>query len=234
MDQKTDQKTDKTLKRRSTFVLFFRTLIGLAIPTVLLSSCAHQTQKENKELSLRPAVLAWHAKSLIYDKLKERRNTVSMEIISQRPRSIRMDISAMLGIYVGSFAWNELGMQMLLAREKKFITGPANSDSMQELLKLQIDPVALLDIFWDENLPQAEWVCEQQNHLPKVCKHKNLAIQVTWQDRQNHHRLIEIDSPKVNAQLSLTQIEEEVNWTPATFHLKAPENFTVVQLPSKL
>ncbi len=153
-----------------------------------------------------------------------------MEVISKRPKSMRMDISAVLGIFVGSFAWNDTDMQVLLAREKKFIIGPANSDSMQELLKLQMDPMALLDIFWDENLPSQEWTCEQENLLPKICKHKSLEIQVTWQERKDHHRLIEIDSPKINAQLSLTQLEEDVNLTPTTFKLKAPESFKVIHL----
>ncbi len=153
-----------------------------------------------------------------------------MDVISKRPRSMRIDVSAVLGIFIGSFTWNDSQMQVLLAREKKFITGPATSESMQELLKLPIDPVVLFNIFWDENLSPKEWTCVQENLLPKNCKHKTLDILVTWQERSNHHRLIELDSPKVNAQLSLTQLEEDVSLNAGTFLLKAPPKFQKIDL----
>jgi outer membrane lipoprotein-sorting protein len=191
-------------------------------------SCAHQAPKENKIIGQK--VKAWRGKALIFDKIKDRKNTISLDVISKYPRLLRMDISAVLGIFIGSFTWNESQMQVLLAREKKFISGPANSNSMQELLKLQIDPTALLNIFWDENLSSNEWTCIQENLLPKSCKHKNLEIMITWHERAKLHRLVEIDSPKVNAQLSLTQLEEDVNLNANTFQLKAPANFQKMDL----
>ena len=95
---------------------------------------------------------------------------------------------------------------------------------------MELDPVVLLNIFWDENPLSKEWNCELENSLPKFCKHKVMAVQITWQERKGHHRLIEIDSPKVNAQLSLDQLEEDVHLTATTFHLKAPENFKLIRL----
>ncbi len=122
-------------------------------------------------------------------------------------------------------------MQVLLAREKKFINGPANSDSMQELLKMPIDPQVLLDIFWDNSFPKSEWNCDV-NPLgqAKICQHKSVGIRVIWQEREGHHRLIEIDSPQVNAQLSINELEEDIELKASTFQLKAPDSFRKINL----
>ena len=144
---------------------------------------------------------------------------------------MRMDLSAILGVYVGSLVWNDSQMQVLLAHDKKFINGPATADSMQELLKMPIDPQALLDIFWENPLSNREWVCElDQVGLSKICKHKSFAIKISWQERDGRHRLIEIDSPKANVQLSLTESEDSYEVKPSTFQLKAPEGFRIITL----
>ncbi len=204
------------------------TKLSLLLICFFLISCGHNQVKESGG---HKTTAAWRGKALIFDKVHDKKNTVSMEVISRRPKSMRMDISAVLGIYIGSFVWNDSRMQVLLAREKKFINGPANADSMQELLKMQIDPQVLLDIFWDNPFSKAEWNCEVDAvGLSKSCKHKTLAIRVIWQEREGHHRLIEIDSPKVNAQLSLNDLEEDVEIKPTTFQLKAPESFRMITL----
>ncbi len=194
-------------------------------------SCGHDQIKENNIDHSKKSALAWRGKALIFDKVHDKKNTVSLEVVSRRPKSMRMDISAVLGVYVGSFVWSDSQMQVLLAHDKKFITGPANIDSMQELVKLPIDPVALLNIFWDEPLSNREWSCElDTGGLSKVCHHKTYAVRVTWTERDGRHRLIEIESAKINAQMSLNESEESPELKPNTFQLKAPEGFRMITL----
>lgn len=194
-------------------------------------SCGHDQVKDNPGHARRN-VLAWSGKALIFDKVHDKKNTVSIDAISRRPRSMRMDIKATLGIYVGSLVWNDSQMQVLLAREKKFLSGPANADSMQTLLKMQLDPQALLDIFWNDPLPVREWSCvtDAVGGLVQSCKHKSLGITVVWQEREGRHRLIEVDSPKANVQLSIKELEEDVELKPSTFVLKAPESFQLISM----
>ncbi len=197
----------------------------------ILSACAFNQTKENALDHSKKSILAWQGKALIFDKVKDKKNTVSLEVVSRRPKNMRMDISAILGVYVGSFVWNENQMQILLAREKKFIVGPANVESMQEILKLQIEPVALFNIFWDEPLSAAEWNCElDQLKRMKLCRHRTLAIQIVWQERDGRHRLIEIDSAKINTQLSINEIEEDTEIKASTFQLKLPEGFKLIRI----
>lgn len=96
---------------------------------------------------------------------------------------------------------------------------------------MQMDPQVLLDIFWDDPLPKTEWTCEADAiGFSKSCKHKTLAIRIIWQEREGKHRLIEIDSPKLNTQLSLNELEEDVELKPTTFQLKAPDSFRMINL----
>ncbi len=213
----------KTIRRIERFLL-----LGLSFAVF---SCASNQIKESRTDNSKKSVLAWRGKALIFDKIKDSKNTVSLEVISSRPKNMRMDVTTTLGFYIGSFVWNESQMQILLARDKKYITGPANADSMQEILKMQIDPLALFNIFWEEHLANREWSCEFDHvGLSKICKHKALMVQVIWQERSGRHRLIEIDSPKVNTQLSLTEGDEKVELKSTSFQLKAPEGFRNIKL----
>lgn len=203
----------------------------LVLISSIQMSCVQTPIKESAPDYSKKLVMAWRGKALIFDKIKDKKNTVALEVVSRRPKNMRIDISATLGIYVGSFVWNEHKMEILLARDKKFIVGPASADSMQEILKMQIDPQALLDVFWEQPLSPREWNCERdRSELTKLCKHKTLAVQIIWQERSPRHRLIEIDSQKVNTQLSLNEVEEAPEIKASTFQLRAPEGFKNITL----
>lgn len=195
-----------------------------------LTSCTSTSVKEKKYEPTKN-LSAWQVQVHVHDKIKDKNNSVQLDVIGLYPKKLRMDISAILGIYVGSFAWNDQEMQMLLAREKKFISGKANRESMQELLKLPLDPVVLSQLFWDQKLGGSDWKCSLDSNLhPQKCEQADLKIQIEFKERTPDTRIVMIDSPKIEAEMNIQKYQKEIHTDSQTFLLTAPENFSVIRL----
>ena len=102
----------------------------------------------------------WRGKGLVVDPRDGRQRTVWLDVIAQEPDRLRLDVTATLGTYVGTFVSSDGRFTWLSALEKRFVTGAADSAAARALLRLPIGPGDIIALLFDSPLGKS-WSCSE-------------------------------------------------------------------------
>lgn len=149
---------------------------------------------------------------MIRDKTKRKTHQLDLDFVAQRPRRLRMEATTPgLGVHIASFALDGANMSYILSRQKRFVSGPAEPRVMKDLIQIALAPEALVDLIFDRPLDEKFWSCTfDENHLPLLCAHRTSQLRITWSERDNEKRIVEIDAPAARVTMSLRETSSKV------------------------
>lgn len=203
---------------------FFALVLGL-------SGCSGK--KINEMRALRAA--SWSGELLIEDRVKNSSRSASIDIVAQRDRAVRMDVSAIFGIYVGTLTLKNQDLRILLARERKFYRGSVNSaQSLRSVIGMNLHPAVLYTLLFDSD-PGEGWRCSRSSTgLLGKCESSEGQLKIVWQKREaadsRAPKTILITSPKVEVQMQLGEAREDVSMTDKTFEIAPPSGYRTIQI----
>ncbi len=173
----------------------------------------------------------WEAKAQFRDKIKDEKNTVSLDIQSVWPDRLRMDIGGPLGISLASFTLKNSKTQTLLYMEKKFVEGPLSPQTSRQIFKMDFSPQWFIWFAFDRNFPKNTWDCEvDEASRPVKCIRKSDKLSIEWADRFQDKRKVIVDHPDFQVQIAFLKSSTMVEDSYGLFDLKAPENYSRHQL----
>jgi hypothetical protein len=171
----------------------------------------------------------WTASAVIEEKRNEVRHFLNLQIVARQPEQMRMDATAAMGVYVGSFVMNGPQTDFLSARDKKFYTGPTGPEMMQALLRTPLDPRTFHKVLFGEALDKEEWSCSTiQSQY--VCDHRHTDLKLSIKDQSPSERLLSLNSPMVSARFKVRLVESTGGQGEELFRLQSPEGFRVYRL----
>jgi hypothetical protein len=196
----------------------------------LLPACSSLPAKGEKTVSgdVGTAAGQWRGKALVRDLKKSKSGTLDLEIVAHEPAQLRMEIIGSFGVHVASIAMNGDTVQVLLTREKRFVTAPANEDALSRLIPLKISPPDLLRVLFDRDLPK--WKCQdvtlKNGSAERDCTNGNPSpVMIKWQGQGEGRRRIQIGSAEAKADMVLQEAKAKVELTGDSFVLQAPSGF---------
>lgn len=206
-------------------LLFFAGLLGCA------------TSPKIQQTVVGPAGHAegqWRGKALVRQPKTSQTGLLDLEIIAREPAEMRLEITGSFSVHVASVAMSGGGATYILTREKKFISAPANAESMGRVIPLRIPPAALMSILFDRELPSADWQCENDRatRLPLRCKHRTSALGVEWLERSGRSRRLKVTSRDAQVELVLDEAKSKVEFSSDSFKLAPPEGYKQERIDS--
>lgn len=173
----------------------------------------------------------WEAKAQFRDKVKDEKNTVSLDIQSVWPDRLRMDVGGPLGISLASFTLKNNHTQTLLYLEKKYVEGPVSPKISRQLFKMDFSPQWFIWFAFDRSFPKQTWDCEiDELAHPVKCVRKSDQLSIQWTDRFQDKRKVTVDHPEFQVQIAFLKTSTLVEMPASLFDLKAPENYSRHQL----
>lgn len=165
----------------------------------------------------------------IRDKQKNKTHYVNLEIAAIYPEQLRVNATATLGIYVGSFATNETEATLLSALEKKFYKGANSPEIFSKLTKLNILPQDFIRLLLNHPLETSRWKCKDSAKA-KICELKDSEMKVRESHTSSGERTIEFSSPQADMKMAIEQTTTKVENDPKQFKIEPPSQFKVYQL----
>ena len=197
----------------------FSKLAGLLFFGFILSACQSQqvrplTNEEGRVFETKAQI-----------KTPQETNTVKIQVALLPNKSIRLEVSATLGISVASVLVTPAQIRIALHTQNTFITGPFHEKTLYPLFKQNISPRLLWKIIHDQNPATAQLKCElNELQKPTFCIAQD-RTQINWTYEGGSRRRIDIKNNRFEMnwifkdQLQLPEYQTE------TFVLKKPESY---------
>lgn len=144
---------------------------------------------------------------------------------------MRADLSSTgIAVYLGSAVTGPEGLQLLLARDRKFLSSNNPNASLASLLGVDLRP-AFLGRVLNEESPGANYVCTyRMDQRPERCTDGKSGSLVEYGARDGSFRTIRVALPGVEVKLEVQDREPKVVDRDATFRLAAPKGFAVSEI----
>jgi hypothetical protein len=156
---------------------------------------------------------------------------LNLDIIAQEPSRLRLEITGALGVHVASVALNGAETRYILTREKRFVSSPADSNSLVRLIPVRIHPSALMSVLFERELPKDSWRCERDGSIaPVLCRHKSEGVEIKWLERKGRARRLKITARDAEVEMLIDESKSKVEFDPKAFELTAPRGFTQEKL----
>ncbi len=166
---------------------------------------------------------------MIEEKAGGPKHFLQLQIFALQPDQLRMDATAAMGVYVGTFVMNGETTQFLSAREKKFYTGPTSPEMMQALVQAPLDPRTLYNVLFDRPLDMDQWDCEEKNEILN-CMYQSAKLQLRLKNTDEYEKMLSLNSPKVSVRLKFSLVGTKLEQGSELFNLKPPAQFRVYRL----
>lgn len=171
----------------------------------------------------------WKARALIRDKNKRKTNIVYVDMIAERPKNLRMEVTTSFGMNVAVLAMNSETLSLAIVPQRKFFSGKSGAHVLEPLIHISLDPKFLVDFIFDAE-PPAPWKCTRdKNNFLQECD-LNDAIKVTWSNRELGRKTLDIQSKDHQLQLDLSGFRPNVELNNTTFILEQPGGFTLQRI----
>ncbi len=173
----------------------------------------------------------WKGKVLIHDIKRAKRGIVNLSVKAIDGEKLRMDVTSPVGTHVASVLLIGEELQYLNVSGKTLTTAKASRESLRELLKIPIEPVALYNIFFDRPMENKNWSCVNgTNGFLKTCKDHRTGLQIEWVSREGAKRTIDLQHPAASIQMNLYSFESKVAEQAKAFTLKVPSSFQIKKM----
>ena len=165
----------------------------------------------------------------INDKVQNKEHVLSAQLKTFE-LSLRADLTATLGVYVGSIVIQPQKLKMLLARERKFYETNNVHVSLQKFIGVDVKPSWLAAFIRDES-PGKEFSCTFTfDQKPMHCVSTKEDLVMNWLLREDTQRVIVVKSPQFDLQISITDKQPKVQDPSEVFRLEAPKGYQVLPL----
>ena len=181
-----------------------------------------------------PGAGEWSAKAQITDQKTGKSQQVNLSIMGIWPDQLRLEARAILGISVGTLTLQKDDFAVLLPRQHKFFQGHASEKILQSVFQLPVDPHWLLDLAFDQPLPNPEFNCVFEQGRLKRCQRPSDGLTIEWRDRDSGRRRVVISAAQHELQIVFldfsewdpTKVQEILSNPHSPFRLTAPDGFT--------
>lgn len=201
-------------------------LIGV-VAGLFLMSCASKAPRP-QGASFQKA--RWETKLRVRDLERDKTQSLSVDVLGERGRALRLEASAILGIPVASYVMNPEGFQCAVYPKKIFYEGGLSENALEPLLKFPLSPTVLNHVAFDEPLRGGDWRCMNgPDGLVVSCASAGKGLKVAW-NRKEDEKIVRIESAKFQMDWVFNDPKTEVQFKEGTFRLDVPSGFRVIRL----
>ena len=200
--------------------------ISLALQVGCTTTEKRTQQQDLESLNRTRASGQWEAKALFRDKLKNERNTATLDLQAVWPDRLRMEVSGPLGVQVASITQKKDWTQAILFFEKRYVEGKLKPEVSRALFKVEISPLWFLVFAFDRPMSGPDWKCQMtEDKKPLLCEREKDQLRVEWVDRLGDKRKVLVDHPDYQVQIAFIKSQTMVQLAEEIFTLSAPEGY---------
>ncbi len=167
----------------------------------------------------------WSAKALIRHKTMRKSHIVYVDIIAQRPKNFRLEVTASLGVHLASLARKDHQLTYLLTRQKHYRKIRSHGGVFKDILGIAIHPNVLMAAFFDQEVRQPGWTCiKDKNGFLLKCSDEEVVL--SWKKRYRDRRTILFENNTHQVQMLLKGFKGNVDINPNIFSIKKPDGFS--------
>lgn len=197
--------------------------IGL---TFLFTGCVTKTVKEGAYQKAQ-----WQTKAVVKDLKNKKNQTLDIDIFSIKNERARFEISALFGFQVASLVMSPTEISYAIYPQKNFYYGKNSENAFQRMLHLQLHPMNLTNIAFDEPVRGPGWKCSlDSSGWVSQCENVSKSIKVLWGQRDQGQKKVTIEAPGFEMLWSFSAPKTEVEFKPELFVLKQPSGFKAIQI----
>lgn len=204
-----------------------RLSVALILLLTFVLGCASQPVSPGS--SPKNGLRQWEGKAQLFDRAKDRKHTVDMDLLAEGQKRLRLDVAGSFAVSVAAAVVNGDQMTCLLPRQKRFYQGPASAEALSAALQAPLDPQILYSVLWDEKIRAPGWSCEMAgSHLPQQCENPKTSQKVIWAKRADNRKKVSIIDPRFEVELSLNEIQPKVQDLDRAFTLNIPPDYKAI------
>jgi hypothetical protein len=201
-------------------------LIALFLIFIILVGCSTLPTRTGKIHKAQ-----WNTKALINNLREGKSQSVTIDFLAVRNAHARLEISGLMGFQLASFVLSPQEISYIIYPQKTYFKGPNTERALGRMIALQINPMNLANIAFDEPIRGPGWRCDQdQEGLVSQCGHEKKKIFVKWLDRENGKKKVSILAPQFEMKWNFSAPQTEVQFKSETFILNRPEGFKLVEI----
>lgn len=200
-------------------------LVGLLLSTLV--ACTTKPVQEN--VNFKQA--EWETKAQVRDLQRDKNNNISIDMLAIKDDKARLEVTAVLGYAVATAVITKEEFKCALITQKRFYYGRSTEDALAPLLKIPIHPMSLIRIAFDQPITGAGWACKRdRTGQLEQCENKGLKVVVKWYEREGLSKKVLLASPQFEMTWIFPEPQTNVQITPESFRLDAPESFKKIRL----
>ncbi len=195
-----------------TTIIGFQFLIGCSTQPVAYNSAKEQGQ--------------WDAKVQIKDFTQQKTNHLSLLVIAENNRFLRMDVTGPMGISIASLLLKGDEVSYAIHNQKRFISGMASEKALVPLLNVNIDPRWLYNVFFDVPFLEKNWSCQKGLDLKiEKCERLQDKFKIQWSERQGENKRVTLSNDNFEVQVLVKDFKTKVQSPENAFTLSPPEGY---------
>lgn len=168
----------------------------------------------------------WEAKAQIRDLEKNKTNNVSLEVMAEKGKALRMEVTGSLGVSVASFLLKDNEVSYAIHTQKRFFSGPSSERALAPLLNVNVDPWWLYNVFFDLSLEFKDWICQRDSQdMVENCVRPKDGMKIVWSERQSEKKRVSISNEKFELQILVKGYKPKVQSPDKAFSLNPPDAY---------
>ena len=200
----------------------------IILSTLLLTGCVSEQKVEDIKAS---EIVHVESKALLEDKTKSESNTVSIDLFYQSNAALRLEVSAVLGIQLGSIVMLPNQLSYALHQQKVFVTGPLISKTLKPLFKQDLDPKIIWSLVFDKDLSIYGFKCKKsEQQLDCIGLENGIQTVVTKENKSNGLKKMTIENSLFKFVWIYKSIKKHNVSYNETFVLKKPEEYRLITI----
>jgi hypothetical protein len=208
-----------------------RKILCAFLSVLILTSCATQQVYQGGKKSG-----TWEAKAQVKDLAKNTSHQINVDFVSVQPSSLRMDVTASMGVALATMVIHGNDISYALYRQKKFYEGNLSDRALMPLFKINLNPRVLMNICFDQPIEGEGWSCITDSlGLAESCAQAPNGPKIKWTDRQGEQKRVVILDKGFELQIVFKAYSEfdqsKVEPGKSPFHLEPPKDFARYKIP---
>lgn len=160
-------------------------------------------------------------KAAIKNKIKNRSNIVYINVDSIKNQKLRLDVINTFVGHLASVLIDQNKLTYVLPKQKDYYSGPATARSLQRVLKIDVSPQVLYNVFFFEKVIAKSWACEDQVKSFS-CMELKSGLNVIWSKNRD---LVIMDHEDVEIRMSIRNVDSKIQNEKNRFSLPKPTWF---------
>ena len=168
----------------------------------------------------------WQARAQIKDLKTNKSDVLSMEVLSEKDKNMRLELTGTLGVRVASLLIKDEKISYAIHTQKRYFSGNVSDKSLLPLFKIALDPRWLYSVFFDEPVQGSNWKCTNDGQdLIERCEQAKTGFVVFWSDRKGENKRVLIKGADFEINVLVNAFETKVQSPDKAFNLEAPASY---------